>query len=227
MQLGTPRPIVRAPHTFGQTSILDNFNRADSEVLGTASGGDVWGTDPWSDNSFNTLKIASNKLTDSISGATVGAQALNGSYGPNCEMSFTLDSWSSSAFGSVMSCLLRGTVTGVNKASGYGMALGPGLFDALGGGSGHSIGISIFKVTNGDSGDRVHLKLMLVGPCVFGDSFGLSAVGSLLTAWYLPNGSAVWQAYGSVTDTTFSGAGRIGMQIEDPFTIDNLRGGTR
>lgn len=58
-----------------------------------------------------------------------------------------------------------------------------------------------------------------------GDSIGMSAIGSTITAYYKPSGGA-WTTLGSVTDTSITAAGFIGVQnIGTTFEFDNFGGG--
>jgi hypothetical protein len=59
-----------------------------------------------------------------------------------------------------------------------------------------------------------------------GDSFGLSAVGSTLTAYY-KSGAGEWTALGSVTDDTYSTAGYISLATDNAdVVVDDFGGGT-
>jgi hypothetical protein len=66
-----------------------------------------------------------------------------------------------------------------------------------------------------------------------GDKLGIEMVGSLLTIYRMPSGGS-WGAIGSVTDTTYTGAGRIGLYIRSSLgnrnpaimQVDDFGGGT-
>lgn len=220
MNLGSARPVVLAPNDFGLTNVLDSFVRADQNPLATASNGDTWGTDTWIDNPFGNLSVQSNKLVFQ-SPATQGSQALSASYGPVCEASFTVDSYNGST-PATMWVLIRGAVTGVAQANGYGMVLSIPL--AAQGTPPCTFDISLFRVT---AGVQTYLRFGRIGSVAFGSSFGLGAFGSTITGWYKPSGSSVWQPRISAVDATYSAAGRIGLSIDDTYTISTLRGGTR
>lgn len=221
MNLGSARRPVPAPHSFGMTSVLDNFNRANEQPLGAASGGDTWGTDKWRSDPFGDMTVNANKLVFRAVGATQGSQALLGSYGPDSELSFTVESYSSGT-SDILWALIRGAVTGVEQCNGYGMYIA--VSTGAGGSPPQPFDIGLIRY---DAGSMTFLKIGRIGGVAFGDSFGLSAVGSVITAWYKPTGSSVWQARLSVVDSTYSGAGRIGLALDDPFTLENLCGGTR
>lgn len=58
-----------------------------------------------------------------------------------------------------------------------------------------------------------------------GDGFGISVVGTTITAYRRIGG--VWSSIGSRTDATYAGAGKIGVAIQGTtFVLDDFGGGT-
>lgn len=60
-----------------------------------------------------------------------------------------------------------------------------------------------------------------------GDKFGISVIGSTITAWWRDHTSGLWSVIGTDTDSTITGAGNIGVEIQGgTWVLDNLSGGS-
>lgn len=209
-----------APLTFGSltgsvpafpsTPILDDFDRADE---GPPPGA-AWVTPTWNDGTAGHvgLKTASNHLV-SNGNANGCVAAYNESFGPDCEFYATI------AAGEVdvtqFECYLRADT---NQLDNYFVA-GNGymLFVNIAASGGMALG----KFSSGGTA-FVGSADIAVG---VGDSFGIRAIGSTITAFHKPSGGS-WSAVITVTDATFSGAGYSGIMINDNTgALDDFGGG--
>jgi hypothetical protein len=186
---------------FPTTAVLDNFNRANGAL------GASWTSGFYGDGT--TLGVNSNQLANSAT-AWAGSYYNVASYGPDCEIYFdipTKDTGGSASF--VLWLRAGGTLTG--NPTGYYMTCDGGVWSirrADGTGSDTQLGSTFFQtITNGDS-------------------LGFSAVGSTLTAYYKA-GAGSWTTLTTRTDSTYSAAGKLVIEIQSNIVrLDNFGGGT-
>lgn len=196
------RPIVSsAPLTFPVNGVLDDFNRVNQGPPPSAS---------WTD----TIVVGDVGMIIVSNGATsasfaVGSAFWNPStFGPDCEAYVTIGG--SIDFGGVW---LRLASPGTAGADGY-----HAQFYVTGS------QISIFRLDNGSYTSILTVNSVTINA---GDSIGLSAIGSSIELWYKPAAGS-WTSRGSVTDTTYSAAGNIGMTTsQNSGVLDDFGGGTR
>jgi hypothetical protein len=75
-----------------------------------------------------------------------------------------------------------------------------------------------------DSGSPTHLGTQGTAELTDGDSIGLEVIGNNIKLYYKPAAGS-WTLKTSATDATYSGPGRIGINLEDGFA-DDFGGGT-
>lgn len=196
------RPIVSStPPTFPVNGVLDGFDRPNEGPPPSAS---------WTD----TIVVGDLGMVVSGNGATTpsstpGSAFWNlSTFGPDCEAYVTTTG--SIDFGGVW---LRLASPGTAGADGY-----HGQFYVTGS------QLSIYRLDNGSYTSILTVNSITINP---GDSVGLSAIGSSIELWYKP-GAGSWTSQGSVTDTTYSAAGSIGMTSSSSGgVLDDFGGGTR
>ena len=187
---------------FGAT-VLDTFDRANSLLRGsTASGGDTWATTLINSATTTDLAIASNALEGNGQSAF-----MNTSHGPDVEL------WAEVA-----------QVPG----SGQYFFLAARITDQAAAWEGYAV---IYIVGTGwqlrryDNGSSSVLGATVASPTVaVGDSIGFSVVGSTLTAYHKPSGGS-WTAVFTRSDATYSGAGKLGLELVSGSRIAQLGGG--
>lgn len=188
---------------FPTTPILDNFNRADSGP----PAGPNWTTPA----GYTGWKVLSNLCAPSAGTAVSYAGYWNVSnFGPDCEAYIT---WTTRG----------GTNDEVDLWLRADTALsGTGYFCEF-------FGASNVRVYKNGTETAPNLILSLTQAISSGDGLGFSAVGSLLTVWYKPSAGS-WTSIGSVTDTTHTGSGTIGITgwtgTDTNQRMDDFGGGT-
>ena len=192
--------------TFPYTGILDTFSRGNQGPPPSSS----WTT--YSTGSGSGLEV----VNDACKGAVSGLDNIaywNTAFGPNTEVYVTM----SQPTGSGSAVLLFARFNFVNSA-----ILGQGYFLVIVQGS----GISLFK-TNGTTATQIGSTLTgSYSTYHAGDSFGLQLVGTTITIWYKPSGGT-WTSLASYTDSTYTSAGNIGLDIADTTGgAINFGGGT-
>lgn len=185
------------------TSILDDFNRANSNALGANwTEGFGWG--------LNTdLRIDSNQL-DNLTGATSDAYWNVSSPGADVEVYATIATLPGN--GEWVDLVARAT-TG---ASGDGYMVE--VYN-----DGGSYDIYLLRIDNTTASI---LGSVVSSGLSAGDGLGMRIVGSTLTAWRRQSG--VWNTVGSSrTDSTYTAAGRLGIIVTGTTAnIDDFGGGT-
>lgn len=191
---------------FPTTSVLDNFDRANSTGLSNAN----WSTD------YDAAGRAAHDIVSNTAEAPGGGFGSNwwnvATYGPDCEVYATLSVMPTTQAARIH---LRLNGQGTAGVTGYELeclADGTGFLKRIDGGN--------FN-TNTVIHDFDTLTVWQVG-----DSMGLEAVGSTLTAYRKRGGT--WAVLDSAVDANHSGAGHIHMmtQNETVARFDDFGGGT-
>lgn len=190
-------------------TILDNFNRSDNLLHNSpnASSGDTWSNQRINGGGTNDLQISSSQLGSSTGSATNGY--LTSNYGPDVEVYCNISVLPAS--GNYVFFITRLHDQGTTSFDGYGMIY---------------IATDTWQIRRYDNGTSTVLASATQAVSA-GDSIGFSAVGSTLTAYYKPSASATWTSLFSTTDSTYSNAGPIGLELGDTTArVDDLSGGT-
>lgn len=185
---------------FPLTGILDTFSGSLSNWINSQFGD-------------NDLTISGGGVTGP-SGVLWGGGAWYWGFSADMEAYATMAAVPGS--GEVMSiwarCQNTDTVTG--GLTGYGL-----FFTGPAAGS-----WSLVRCVNNDTSDVVTSGSLTASA---GDSFGISVVGSTITAYYKATGSNTWSVLGSGTRTDITGAGRIGLEVQNNTgKWDNFGGGS-
>lgn len=189
---------------FPTTGLLDSFTRADQNPVASGWAGPIFSGE-------NQLKIVSNVLVPSSSGD--GNSYWNTSVGPDVEAYCTLAStW---ATGSRVIFYFRSTVGA--SVSGYRVDFRNIAGDHL---------VYIDRVDAGSVTNLGGGPLDPLDTFASGDSFGIQMIGSRITAFRKPSGG-VWTLLGGRTDTTYTGAGFMGLSlVTSGLAVDDVGGGT-
>lgn len=187
---------------FPTTPILDDFNRGDQNPVAGIWTGPLFTAE-------NQLKVVSSQL---VPASTDGNSYINGTtYGPNVEAYCTLVS----SFGTSYRVIFyfrstTGTVSGYradfrNQAGDHRVNLDRMDSNAV--------------TTLGGSG------LDPADTFAAGDKFGVSMVADTIEAWRCPSGGS-WTSLGTRTDSTYTGAGYLGLSlVTTGVIIDDFGGG--
>lgn len=188
--------------TFPTTSLLDNFDRA--------SLGANWSTDPYAAGQ-SALTITSNQASSS-DGA--GCSWYNvATYGGDCEVYIVIATKPSAGDTEIG---LRTVSVGTIGVDGYDLEC-----NVVAG-----AGNDLIEVNRIDNQTFTQLGASITQEWAGGDSFGLEAIGSVLTAYY-KSGAGSWSAIGNRTDATYSAAGYLTLMIESTDArVDDFSGGT-
>jgi hypothetical protein len=191
-----------APPSFPVNGILDNFNRANEGPPPSAS---------WSGPLFPTnggLTVASNECK---ANGDPSSGYLNTTYGPDCEVYCTASV--NFAIAGIEICL-RISNPNASSITGYLLRCRPW----------QATEFTIYRID--DSTTLTSLATFDQAMSV-GDSLGLKMVGSTLTAYFKPSAGS-WTSLGTANDSTFTGAGKLGIRILDDAnaTVDDFGGGT-
>ena len=185
------------PPSFPVNGILDNFNRADTGPPPSAN----W-TTSWRASSGGFL----------VSGNTVRGNAAgdNSTY------------WNVQNFGPDVE--VYGTIIG-SPASYRGVAARL-VSEGTAGVDGYEVVVAdnTFYITRWDNDAQTTLGASIAQSISDGDSFGMSIVGSTITAYHKPAAGS-WTVIGTRTDSTYSAAGKIGLRSENVFW-DDFGGGS-
>ena len=184
---------------FPTTSILDTFNRANENPL---SDGGKWSSPILSGDA--ALKIVSNQC---VAGSGQSDSYWSASkFGPDCEV--FVDIVATPVEPSI-ACRTSLENTGAPNAY-FGNFVESGGF------------YQIVLVTAGGNTTLVSTS----GTLLNGDSFGMSAIGSLISLWRKTGGE--WSLATSIVDTTLAGSGHIGafMFSGNADAYANFGGGT-
>jgi hypothetical protein len=195
--------------TFPTTAILDTFTRANVGPPPSSS----WTTDVRGFGDAG-MKVSSNTV---ISNAVADAPASTwwnvGTFGPSSESYMTLSTLITS--GQKAGPMVRISGPGTANADGYAIHW---VYA-----SGGTDGIEIMRM---DNGVFTQLGATISQDLAVGDSLGLEAIGSAITAYRKPSAGA-WGSLGSRADATYSAAGFAGIYQESTAGAwVNFGGGT-
>jgi hypothetical protein len=186
------------------STILDNFNRADGSLSGaTASSGVAWSTGGI-DSNVNGLTICGQELC----GVNTNG-VLSPTYGPDTEMYADMPVLPLSSDGGYV--FLAERISNVGGSwNGYGMLFAPSNTWQLR----RYVGGSSTVLASGTQAVTA------------GDALGFSVIGNSLTAWYKPVAGS-WSSIVSTTDSTYTNGGPMGIELGDATVrLDNLSGGS-
>lgn len=181
---------------FPTTSILDSFG-------GTLSG---WTTPAYGNAA---LSIVTGQVTSGTASAFAGGEWAGGSFG-DTEVYCTIATKGLTGEQIVLHLRESG-----NTSTWNGYALRVNSFSGL---------IEILRVTSGNVGATVNSITQAI---TNGDGVGLRIQSSYLTAWYRSGAAGnTWTNIMSGTDTTYTVAGPIGLEIySTTYKIDDFGGG--
>lgn len=190
---------------FPTTGLLDTFNRANGALGANWTKGIYATTD-------SGLTITTNVVLSDGAGGRANAHGFwnPGTFGPDSEA--TLDVVSAS--GTVVGLWVRLTGT-TGSMNGYAWK--------------RDIGGATNEMSRYDAGAQTVLGVSTNGSgFAAGDSWGLEIVGNALKAYRKPSaGSWALESGTSRTDSTYTGAGNIGVEVWGGGTsLDNFGGGT-
>jgi hypothetical protein len=148
------------------------------------------------------LSVSGGKLSQA---GTWGNQAYPGSFGPNVNLYSLIDT-PGTGF------LLHVRLVNPATAGVTGYAMGQ-----------LSTNAAIIRIDN--STTFVTLASQAGPTWATGDSIGVSAVGSALSLWRKPAAGS-WGQVVAASDSTYSTAGQFGIEIQDLWVLEDLRGGT-
>lgn len=181
--------------TFPTTAVLDTFNRADENPLGNGN----WSTiAPYDDGA---LKLVSNQAA--MSGLIT---EYNGSYwsaatfGADCEAYVTIPT-APVATGRIYLNWRVANPTSATLFSGYTLELIK-----------VNAGTDTLKVFRTDNAVDTQLGATINQEVSDGDALGISMVGATITVYYQASGGS-WTALTTRSDSTYTGAGYIVLQI--------------
>jgi len=195
---------------FPTTTILDTFNRATEDPL--SDGGKWSGNNPLI---FGHSHLFTNGTT--VVGASSGNNTgyrQDQTYGPDVEVFVDISVVSGTNIVGVYARVTNPNSSGATDGYDFSLAV-----------SGGTDTIRIGRIDN----DVRTILLGCLQEVSSGDSIGLSIVGNTLTGYYKASGGSWVEAGGScqTTDSTYTGAGNIGLQVNNTsHRADNFGGGT-
>lgn len=182
--------------TFPTTPILDTFIRADENPITTN-----WTTPMFSGE--GNMKIVSNQMAPTTNATACAAYYDLATFGPNCEAYVTLAT----------------KAADLNHENIYARVTGAG-----GSPSGYRIrhdsisGTDNIFIQRMDSGSATTLGATITQELASGDAIGIEVIGNVISAYYKPSAGS-WTLLGSRTDSTYSGAGHIGLEEGSDLSI--------
>ena len=196
------RAIFDQHGVFPTTALLDDFNRADEDPLGNGNWtGPFFGSEP-------DLQILSNVVA--ANAAASNSYWSASTFGPNSELHFT-----------------RTTEVAAGQSFGFGIRLvniGAATTDGYLG-IHVETGTDFFRYLRLDDGVSTQVGSDQSIELAAGDDIGLDIFGTTMTAYYNTGGG--WTAVTSVTESTYTAAGNIGIRLSDTTgRIDDFGGGT-
>ena len=183
---------------FPTTSILDNFNRSNESGIGAGAG--TWTSPVFSGD--GDIALTSNQI---VFVGWDSAYYDAAQYGPDSEVYATVTA--TSATGTEIVC--RHNPSGV----------GGGVYNYM---LHTSRTVMEFYWTH--NGTQTQLGASVSVTIADGDSIGLEAVGSTLTAYHKPAAGS-WTSKGTRTDSSITAAGYVGI-AGNGSNVDNFGGGT-
>lgn len=192
---------------FPSTSVLDNFTGTNGTDLPVYSAN--WQSAP---AGGVNLEIQSNAATGTAA-ASNNTNSWATDFGPDCEIYVTITT--KPADGNILLLVARGVqTTSLGTIDGYCLRFAP------------ASGTDSLIIQRIDNGAQSNLVAPISQEVSNGDSLGLEIVGNTLTAYYKPSGGA-WTSVGTVTDSTYTAAGKIGMLTSsNTIRLDDFGGGT-
>jgi hypothetical protein len=192
---------------FGDTPLIDNFNRADSALASSAcsNGIDTWGATSVQ-NGAASLNIVSNQVDPSGSGNCY----IQAARGPACEVYATIADPPDA--GGFVLLLARIKDIGASTWDGYYLFW---------------VSSSGWEIRRVDNNAATTIAGPTAGALVAGDKMGFELIGSTLTGYRFTGGS--WVSVLSVVDATYLTAGFIGFGLDDTGganLLDDFGGGT-
>lgn len=195
---------------FPTTSVLDNFNRADTGPPPSAN----W-SQSWLGNGF---KVVTNQAAPNVDGSNNGNFWNVSTFGPDSEVWWTVASIPSTSWFRYLELQLRlANPTSATAVDGYAYSIEPN-------GAGVPNQNRKWRI---DNGAYTQLGATVTQQYGAGDKMGLEMIGSSLQMYRQPSGGS-WAALGTAsTDTAYSAAGYIGIASNSTvLRIDDFGGGT-
>jgi hypothetical protein len=192
---------------FPTTSVLDNFTGTNGTDLPVYSAN--WQATP---TGGSALEIQDNAATGTSAGGN-NSNSWVTDYGPDCEVYVTINT--KPADGNVILLFARGLqTTSLLTVDGYVLRFV------------QNAGTDTFVIQRITNGAATSLSSTFNQEVTNGDSIGLEIVGNTLTAYYKSGGGA-WTSLGSTTDSTYTGAGKLGILTSSTgVRLDDFGGGT-
>jgi hypothetical protein len=196
---------------FGSSAVLDNFNRADTNPPPSAS----WSQGCIQFTASTGIEVSSNTVRRGSLVATYrqGGYWNPATFGPDSEVFFTVPTIPTVDFDG-FSLYARLVSIGSGTTDGYAVTVfrNGGVFNN-------------WQIERIDNGVPTTLGAGFTQAIAAGDSVGLEIVGSTLTAYHKPSAGS-WTSLTTRTDSTYSAAGNIGLEILGPNErADDFAGG--
>lgn len=189
---------------FPTQSVIDDFNRA--------SIGANWTTDPMGAGD-GALALASDQVDGD--GTDDSGYYNVTTYGPNTEVFVDCTTWAASSNQKGISLFARITTPGAGTCDGYRMRF---LFDSVSGSN------DLCTFDRIDNGTATEVAFSSPTNHATSDSFGFELSGSTMKGYRKRSGT--WTEIFSSSDGTYTGAGSIGLAVNDTSNADNFGGGT-
>lgn len=173
---------------FPTTSLLDDFNRA-NEVPATTN---------WSgpmESGDGSMNVNSNRLRPDGAGFSASWYDLS-TFGPDCEAWVTIDTKETEDAGQ-MEVRIRLQDVGTAGLDGYIVRYLP------------KSGTDVVQIRRFDNGSTTQLGADINQDFDAGDGLGIECIGNQISAYRRSAG--VWSLLGTRTDSTYTGAGYIGL----------------
>lgn len=178
---------------FPSNGILDNFNRSNEGPPPSSN----W-TTGWRPSATG-FQVDGNAVVGSVAGDN--NTYWNTTFGPNCEVyAIMVNNGSSGTYRGISARLIN---VGTSNVSGYEIVV---------------FGDQLF-IQRIDNNAHTTLGAAINQTFTIGDSVGMKIVDSTITAYYKV-GVGAWIEMGSRTDSTYSGAGKIGLRSENMYWDD-------
>jgi hypothetical protein len=192
---------------FPTTVIIDDFNRADEDPL---SNGGKWSLGPGDSPMPTTLRVVSNKCAADAATGDGNAYRNDQNYGPDTDVYVTV---SGPDLAVTVTLYLRLANVGVNTSDGYGVQFLMGSNQVI-----------VYRL---DNMVYTQLGVTVTGQAfASGDQLGIQMIGSTLKGYRKPTAGS-WTEIVSRTDSTYTTAGKIGLQLAATSDrIDDFSGGT-
>lgn len=201
------RTVAAPAASFPTTAVLDDFNRANEGPPPSANWSEITAI-----SSGSSLVVVSNQLESNL-GANRTGYWNPSTFGPDSEVRIKIPT-KGSGVASTRLYLRLNNPTNAGTVTSY-------LAIATPSGS-----IYFYRIDGGPT--YVQLGGTISQTVTDGDSFGASIVGSTFTIYYKV-GAGAWAALDTRTDATYSGAGYLGVGIDQSVSgdvkLDDFGGG--